>query len=88
MEPPIPATLADLIDIIREDDVYEGVWPTGVNRTPTGEPPLVVGLARFQSYRRRTEAALIQELEDYIEEAGISLLHFKVLPEESTVILW
>lgn len=80
--------LVDLIDLIREDDLHEGVWDLGVSRTPTGEPPLVVGLARFQSYRGRTQAALIQELEDYAEEAGLSQLHFKVLDEESTVLVW
>lgn len=86
MEPPV---LIELIDWIREDDLYEGeLHLGGGERQPTGEPPLTVGLARFQSYRGRTQAALIQELKDYIEEAGLNVLHFKVLPEESTVILW
>lgn len=79
----------DLIDLIREDGVHEGVWHVdSVQRTPAGVPPLVIGLARFQSYRGRTEAALIQELEDYVEEAGVNKLHYQVVDEESTVLLW
>ncbi len=84
----MPPVFVDLIDLIREDDVHEGVWAVGEGRTPTGEPPLVVGLARFQSYRGRTQAALIEELEEYVETAGLNRLHYKVLDEESTVILW
>lgn len=80
--------LIDLIDQIREDDSHEGTWDLGVTRTSTGVPPLTVGLARFQSYRGRTTAALIQELEDYAEEAGLSQLHYQVVDEESTVLLW
>lgn len=79
--------LVDFIDLIREDDVHDGTWDLGVERTPTGAPPLVVGLARFQSYRGRTQAALIQELEDYIEEAGLSEIHWSVTLEDE-VILW
>jgi hypothetical protein len=81
-------SLVDLIDQIREDNSFEGTWDLGVSRTPTGIPPLVIGLARFQSYRGRTQAALIQELEDYAEEAGLSQLHYQVVDEESTVLVW
>lgn len=82
-------TLRNLIDHIREDLPSEGrVDLSDVVASPTGAPPLVIGLARFQSYRARTEAALVQELEDYIDEAGLNELHFKVLDEESTVIIW
>lgn len=79
--------LIDLIDLIREDGAAEGKFAVAVGRKPTGIPPLTVSLARFQSYRRRTEAALIQELEDYAEEAGLDFLAFKVLPN-GQVILW
>ena len=79
-------TLRNLIDHIREDLPSEGrVDLSDVVASPTGAPPLVIGLARFQSYRARTEAALVQELEDYIEEAGLTVLHFKVIDSESTV---
>jgi hypothetical protein len=88
MEPPLRNILLNLIEHVREELPSEGRIDLPGDRTGTGVPPLVVGLARFQSYRRRTEAALVQELEDYIEEAGISQLHFKVLDSESTVILW
>jgi hypothetical protein len=81
--------LTELIDIIREDGAHEGVWPLGGDRQRDHSvPSLVVGLARFQSYRGRTEAALIQELEDYIEEAGIINLHFEVHDDAGVVQLW
>lgn len=77
----------ELIDLIREDGTTEGAVAVGQGYSPTGEQPLVIGLARFQSYRGRTQAALIQELEDYVVDAGLNTLHFKVL-DDSTVILW
>lgn len=77
-----------LIDYIREDGAIDGaVTVSDAVASPTGIPPLVVGLARFQSYRGRTQAALIQELEDYVDEGGLNTLRFKVL-DNSTVILW
>lgn len=81
-------TLRNLIDHIREDLPSEGRVDLFGERKPIGSPPLVVGLARFQSYRARTEAALVQELTDYVEESGITVLHFKVIDSESTVIVW
>jgi len=75
------------IDYFREEDPFEGTWSFPGQRTPTGAPPLVVGLARFQSYRARTEAALVQELSDYIEESGVQFLHYHVA-EDDQVILW
>lgn len=48
---------------------------------------MVVGLARFQSYRGRTQAALIQELSDYVEEAGLNFIRYEVL-DDGNVILW
>lgn len=79
--------MIELIELIREDDLHEGAYGLGTDRTPTGEPPLIIGLARFQSYRGRTEAALILELEDYAELAGLNYLHFKVL-DDSQVLIW
>lgn len=75
------------IDVIREDGSQRGGWQVGSGRTPTGVPPLVVGLARFQSYRGRTQAALIQELSDYVEEAGLNFIRYEVL-DDGNVILW
>lgn len=77
-----------LIDYIREEQPSEISWTFPGERTPTGVPPLTVGLARFQSYRARTEAALVQELSDYIEEAGLGTVHFKVIDDQSTVLVW
>lgn len=77
-----------LIDHIREELPDEISWTFPGERTPTGVPPLTVGLARFQSYRARTEAALVQELSDYIEEAGLNTVHFKVVDDQSTVLVW
>ncbi len=76
------------IDCIREDGEQEGTWLVGFSQPArTGIQPLVIGLARFQSYRGRTQAALIQELQDYVDEGGLTVLHFKVL-DDSQVILW
>lgn len=81
-------TLRNLIDHIREDLPPEGrVDLSDVVASPTGAPPLVIGLARFQSYRARTESALVQELADYIEDAGLSVLNFKIL-DDSQVLIW
>lgn len=83
--------LIDLIDLIREDDVTEGIWhlDSNRNRKPVPEPTgLTISLARFQSYRRRTEAALIQEIEDWAEENGFTSLVFRVNQAEGTVLLW
>lgn len=77
-----------LIDYIREGEITEGPWSIPGQRVRKSAPPLVIGLARFQSYRARTEAALVQELTDYIEEAGLSILNFKILDEDLEVILW
>jgi hypothetical protein len=90
MEPPVlENTLRNLIDHIREDHPSDGRVTIGdFVASPTSCPPLVVGLARFQSYRARTEAALVQELTDFVEESGASTLRFKVIDSESIVILW
>lgn len=80
--------LVNFIDVIREDDSHSGSWSVEAGRTPTGVPPLVIGLARFQSYRGRTQAALVQELSDYVEEAGLNVIHYDVLDESSTVLVW
>lgn len=54
--------LKTLIESIREDGSSEGVIALpGPGKSPDW---VDVSLARFQSYRGRTEAALIEELED------------------------
>lgn len=84
----IESTLLNLIDYIREELPSYGSIDLPGERERQSAPPLTVGLARFQSYRGRTEAALVQELTDHIDEAGLDTLNFKVLDEESVVILW
>ena len=79
--------LLGVIESIREDGVQETREIIGRGRTLTGEPPLVIGLARFQSYRARTQAALVQELVDYIDDAQLNVVHFKVL-DDSQVLVW
>lgn len=79
--------LKAFVDYVREDDPSEGSFALDYRRTPLGGPPLVVGLARFQSYRARTEAALVQELYDWVESENIGVINFKVL-QDDTVILW
>lgn len=79
--------LRRFIDVIREDGSQRGTWSLTGFRTPSGSPPLTVSLARFQSYRRRTEAALIQELADYIKEAGIEAINYQVL-DNGLVLIW
>lgn len=83
----IEENLRRFIDVIREDGSQRGTWSLTGFRTPSGAPPLTVSLARFQSYRRRTEAALIQELADYIEEAGIETINYQVL-DDGLVLIW
>jgi len=79
--------IRQFIDYVREEDPDEGTWSFPGQRTPTGAPPLVVGLARFQSYRARTEAALVQEIGDYLTESGLQVLHYKVTSEDQ-VLIW
>ena len=81
--------LIDLIDLIREDDVTEGLWHHPGQRKPVPDPySLTISLARFQSYRRRTEAALIQEIEDWVEENGFTQFLYRVNQDDGTVVLW
>lgn len=80
-------SLKDFVEHVREDAPSGGQWTLDGKRERRSAPPLVVSLARFQSYRARTEAALIQELEDYIDEAGLSTLNFKVLDIDQ-VLIW
>ncbi len=88
MTPVLEERLRLLVEYVREGWLDGEEWAIPGKRTPTGAPPLVIGLARFQSYRARTEAALVQELSDYIEEAGLSYwLHIKIL-DDSQVIVW
>lgn len=85
----LQARLKFFIEHIREDHPSGGRFHLPDDELiPVGEPPLVIGLARFQSYRGRTEAALVQELEEWIETDNIGIINFKVLDEESNVILW
>jgi hypothetical protein len=82
-------SLRQFIDAIREDGSDSGKWVLPGRRTPLGIPAgITVGLARFQSYRRRTEAALIQELLDYIEETGVNYLSYSVDSDEGVVDIW
>ena len=87
MSPEIEAEVRQFIDYFREEDPYEGTWSFPGRRTPTGAPPLVISLARFQSFRARTEAALVQELADYLEEAGLQLLHY-IVQQDDQVLIW
>ncbi len=79
--------LRRFIDVIREDGSQRGVWGLTGSRIPSGAPPLTVSLARFQSYRRRTEAALIQELAEYVGEAGLGVINYQVL-DDGLVLIW
>lgn len=80
--------LKKLIDDIREGDAHDGVVrlkPT-LDERPWGlVDSLKVGLARFQSYRGRTEAALLDELEDFTHDK--SMLQYTVDAERSIVLL-
>lgn len=80
--------LRELIDHVREDHPRDARVELPGVRQHRGLPPIVVGLARFQSYRGRTESALVQELADYIEEAGLSVLHLTVVDDDSEVLVW
>lgn len=64
----LESNLRRFIDVIREDGSERGTWSLGQSGQRVGDS-LTVGLARFQSYRGRTEAALVQELEDFVQSA-------------------
>lgn len=66
--------LKTLIEEIREDGTSEGVISLGGPGVPADA--LTVSLARFQSYRGRTTAALLEELEDFV--LGASKLQWSV----------
>lgn len=61
-------SLRRFADAIREDGHRSGIWylPGEGNHFPDS---LTVSLARFQSYRGRTRAALIEELSDFAKGA-------------------
>lgn len=61
-------TIKNLIEVIREGDFpgSEEIDLPGEGKEWGG---VTISLARFQSYRARTEAALIEELEDVLIDA-------------------
>lgn len=81
--------LLQFINAIREDGSQRGAWslPRLFVDDPTGEPPLPISLARFQSYRGRTEAALIQELTDFVEDGKLRVINYETL-DSGIVLLW
>lgn len=79
-------SLRALIDAIREDGKTEGVHPLPYRKGGLIPPALRISLPRFQSYRGRTEAALVQELTDFVEEYNLSLLYYQV--DDGLVELW
>lgn len=81
--------LYELIERIREDGSFEGRIILDGDREKRGnQNSATISLARFQSYRRRTEAALIQELTDYVEECGLNVLNYQVHDDVGIVQLW
>ena len=68
-------TLRELIDLIREDGESEG-WVYLHGGKGVERDTITVSLARFQSYRGRTIAALIEELDDFT--VGANRLEFEV----------
>ena len=80
-------SLRNFIDVIREDGSQRGAWSLPPHQYESVDvPSLVISLPRFQSYRGRTEAALIQELEEYIVESGKKSLNYEVF--DGLVQLW
>lgn len=80
-------SLLELIDLIREDAPRRGGWPLpSVDRGSGNFYVFTISLARFQSYRRRTEAALVQELTDYVNETGVSYIEWEIVDVD--VHLW
>lgn len=79
--------LHDFVDYVRESGEESGTWALeGFCVIPAREvEPLTIGLARFQSYRARTEAALVQELGEFVDESGAQYLTFQVDADSSTV---
>ena len=76
-----------LIDDVREGRTIKGTVGVSGLIGPPVEDVITVGLARFQSYRARTEAALVQEIVDLVEDCNAQHLTYEVLAESGTVRL-
>lgn len=80
MSPELLTILKTWIESVREDGVSEGeIALPGPGKTFDGAQ---ISLARFQSYRGRTEAALLEELEDLA--VGAKTLKFKT----TDILVW
>lgn len=76
-----------LIDEVREGRTVKGTISVSGFIGPPAEDVIAVGLARFQSYRARTEAALVQEITDLVEDCNAQYLTYEVLAESGIVRL-
>lgn len=79
--------IRQLIDDVREGRTVKGTIPVSGFIGPPGEDSMTAGLARFQSYRARTEAALVQEIVDLVEGSNAQYLSYEVRPEAGVVEL-
>lgn len=70
LRPPTREALSGLVEAIREDgDLSGGAVQLGGVRTDLNDT-LLVSLPRFQSYRARTQAALLFELLEFVGDAS------------------
>lgn len=79
--------IRELVDDIREGRTTSGTIALTGWAGPTSEDQITVGLARFQSYRARTEAALVQEIADLVDENHAQYLTYRVVAESGVVDL-
>lgn len=87
MDPELEQEIRQLVDDVREGRAVKGTIPVSGFIGPPTEDSLTASLARFQSHRARTEAALVQEIVDLVEESNAQYLSYEVCPESGIVKL-
>lgn len=75
---PLESEIRQLIDDVREGRTTRGTIPVSGYIGQQEGGWVTVGLARFQSYRARTEAALVQEIVELVEESNAQYLTYVV----------
>lgn len=84
---PLEAEIRQLIDDVREGRTTSGTIAVSGFIGPPSPDSITVGLPRFQSHRARTEAALVTEIVDLVEDSNAQYLTYVVDPSVGLVHL-